>query len=252
MKPFDHSTITEGAALTADAAQFARAEERFSLVARLATAKRSLEVAAGTGYGLPISSSRAAFTVAGDLNRTNLAAARGLAPQAPLVQFDACHAPFRSGSFELVACLEALYYFTDLRTFLVEAARLLAVGGEVVLSWPNPARPSFSPSPGSTWYPRPHELRSILAETGFTEIHLLGSSVAGPDGGSAHLVHRLLARSGLMPDTLRGRARLKRLMLRRVRPLGMVQLTDVEPRELDPEDPGLDHAVLYATARARS
>jgi MPBQ/MSBQ methyltransferase len=51
-----------------------------------------------------------------------------------LVAADACALPFRSGSFDRVLCIEAMFHFRSREIFMREAANVLRGGGRFVLS----------------------------------------------------------------------------------------------------------------------
>ncbi len=101
-----------------------------------------------------------------DLAWSNLqAAARGRS--ARLVRASAQALPFRSGVFDLVILLEAIYYLKEPVVMLREVRRVLREAGELVISTVNPGSRDFQPSPLSRRYFDSHELGELLATTGF-------------------------------------------------------------------------------------
>lgn len=246
--------ITETGATRADADQMAMAELRHSLVAALAEGRDLLDVACGSGYALPLIARHARSVVACDYDEVNVRDARAALPSATVRVADAEDLPFEPASFDVVACLEAIYYFQDWRRFLSTASRVLRDGGDLVITWPNPARPAFNRSPKSTEYPSVDEILAEAAACGFTAtcyggFPLQSLSTAGRpwlDG-----LRRVVVAMHLIPRSLRLRMLLKRMLYRRLRPLSEVSLTEgpfAQLTEIRPGEPA-PYAMLYFVGR---
>jgi SAM-dependent methyltransferase len=111
------------------------------LVARaaLATRRRVLELACGTGIvtrNLLRDLSPTAALVATDLNEAMLEVARrhvGSDPRLRFQQADACALPFEDRSFDLLVCQFSVMFFPDKVQSMREAKRVLAPGGRYLL-----------------------------------------------------------------------------------------------------------------------
>jgi len=212
-----------------------------------------LDVACGTGYALPLIADGARSVTACDRDAINLADARTALPTGAFCHCDAQRLPFRDGSFDVVACLEAIYYLQDWRAFVSDARRVLRPGGTLVITWPNPARPVFSRSPSSTVYPRVEEMTEVLAAAGFRG--RCYGAFAFDDLATARrrwldTVRRAVVGLHLIPQTLRVRMMVKRLLYRRMRRLEDITLTPDPYSRLVALRPGTraDFAMLYLVA----
>jgi len=108
-----------------------------------------LEVSIGTGLNLRHYPDHVALTGL-DLDQELLAVARRRADvldKVALVQADAAHLPFQSGSFDTVVCTLAMCEFRDRRAVLAEMNRILRREGRLLLldhaqwRWPFHGRP---------------------------------------------------------------------------------------------------------------
>lgn len=250
-------TITETAQTRADPDQFAMARLRHSLVAALASGRDLLDVASGSGYALPLIARVARSVTACDRDRDNIRDVRAAVPSSPAFVGDAENLPFRENSFDVVACLEAIYYVTDWRGFVHNTWRLLRPGGNLVISWPNPARPSFHRSPGSTVYPTVGEMLAVAAEAGFDGI-CYGAfpldRLATARRTRLDAVRRMAVRLRLIPNSLRLRMLIKHMLYRNLKPLSQIDLAPDPFQYLTRIDPdqGAAFAMLYFVGSRRT
>ena len=107
---------------------------------------RVLDVAGGDGYWAGQARKRGARAVALDLATSKLHYGRGLANAPALIKGDALQLPFADASFDRVMSICAIEHFDDGEKALDEMTRVLAPGGELVMSadaltlaehWPN-------------------------------------------------------------------------------------------------------------------
>jgi len=96
--------------------------------------RRVLDVAGGDGYWAGQARRRGAYAVSIDLSRAKMTSGRQLAFAPALLEADALRLPFRDGSFDKVMSICAIEHFDDGPRALGEMARVLAPGGELVLS----------------------------------------------------------------------------------------------------------------------
>ena len=95
---------------------------------------RVLDVAAGDGYWAGRTRKRGARAVALDLAGAKLSRGRQLSDPPALVRSDALALPFADASFDRVMSICAIEHFDDGERALDEMTRVLAPGGELVMS----------------------------------------------------------------------------------------------------------------------
>src|SRR5580704_16189774 len=95
---------------------------------------RVLDVAGGDGYWAGQARGRGAWAVALDLDAGKLRRGSQLKNPPGLVRGDALKLPFADGSFDRVMSICAIEHFDDGDRALDEMARVLAPGGELVMS----------------------------------------------------------------------------------------------------------------------
>jgi SAM-dependent methyltransferase len=135
---------------------------------------RVLDVAGGDGYWAGQARKRGARAVALDLATSKLHYGRGLAHAPALVEGDALQLPFADASFDRVMSICAIEHFDDGEKALDEMTRVLAPGGELVMSadaltlaeqWPNLFRAHCERYHVKRTYSH-QELTSLLAARG--------------------------------------------------------------------------------------
>jgi SAM-dependent methyltransferase len=112
---------------------------RYAFAARLARGKRVLDAGCGAGYGTAELAEAAAWVVGADIAPEAIDFARQNYPRANL-RFEqaSCTAlPHGDGCFDLVVAFEVIEHLANWREFVREARRVLARGGQFVVSTPN-------------------------------------------------------------------------------------------------------------------
>lgn len=234
---------------------------RYSYAAGLAAGRRVLELGCGSGQGLGMLRRTARFVAGGDLSGPLLRSGRAhYGPALPLARLSAEALPFQSESFDLVLCFEASYYVPDMAGCFREIDRVLAPGGSMVFVNANPERPDFISSPHSVRYHSADEFRAKLEPMGY-EMRVEGAfpvetAASGQRsalvGGGLGIARRALEGLGLVPTTLRGRARLKRLVYGRLREVPAELLegyAKAAPRVELGRGPVRQFKVVYVNAR---
>lgn len=214
-------SVTEEWDMRANPEQLARAYIRFREVRDIAKGGRILDVGCGTGYGLPYLSSESELVVGSDLALANLSRARKRLPTFPLITQDGQRLALRDASFDVVSCLEAIYYFPQPDRFLAEAWRVLRPGGRVFLTAPNPDIPALNKSPHSVSYYTADDLREMLTAAGF-EATISGAFPVEDEttiGRAREALRRFAARAGIIPKSMRVKALVKRVLYRNMTPL---------------------------------
>jgi SAM-dependent methyltransferase len=257
----DYDQITEigGTEITSEAASMVYT--RYALAADLARGRRALEIGCASGIGLGLIVAHADFAVGGDVFLPMLQTARRhYGRKLSLSQFSAVDLPFKDRSFDFVFIMEATYYVRDFGRALDEIGRVLDTNGILLFVNANPERPDFIPSPHSEHYHSAGEFRALLEQRGY-RVETAGAFAldARRDGqrgaslkpaliGAARKVAQTLH---LVPRTLRGRARIKRLMFGKLKTLPAELPTDFAPREkLRPlgDASATEHKVIYVVA----
>ncbi len=249
----DFSSVTEVAEGRATREQLQMMRTRYLHAAARAAGRRVLELGCGAGQGLGLLASKARLVVGSDYTWSLVRqAAVHYGTRLPLLQADAQALPFREGSFDLVILFEAIYYVPDADRFVAEARRVLAPGGTLLVCSANREWSGFSASPFSTRYYSAQELRQLLARHGL-EPSIAAAFDATPRGGSHRLVallRRVAVALHLIPRTLAGRERLKRLFYGSLAPIGPELPAGGEPAEplvpVDGNGPVDSFKVLYA------
>ena len=107
-------------------------------LARQIEAGQVLEVGCGTGRWLDELGAESRHLIGLDLSSGMLAEARRRCSDLCLVQGRGGRLPFRSQTFDLATCVNALHHFGDPRAFVREARRVLKPSGVLVVVGSNP------------------------------------------------------------------------------------------------------------------
>lgn len=112
---------------------------RYAFASRLSRNRRVLDAGCGTGYGAAELSYSANSVTAIDISQDAVAYACNQYPRRNLNWLVAsCTAlPIADQSFDLVAAFEVIEHLKDWRLLLTEAKRVLAPGGQFIVSTPN-------------------------------------------------------------------------------------------------------------------
>jgi ubiquinone/menaquinone biosynthesis C-methylase UbiE len=215
---FEDITETTGTQVTGEAARMLYT--RYATAAEHAKGRRVLELACGSGQGFGLVAAGARSLIGGDFSMPLLRSARAqYERRVPLTRLSAERLPFRDGAFDLVLFFEATYYVAKMDAAFDEVARVLRPEGVVLFVNANPERTDFIRSPHSIHYHTADEFRIALERRGFKVTTQGGFAVQDSRGLNARIVgfalttaRRILRALGLVPATLRGRARLKRLV----------------------------------------
>jgi SAM-dependent methyltransferase len=252
---FEDLTETTGIPLSPEAA--AMLYTRYVAASGLTSNKRVLEIGCGAGQGFGLLSATTKLLVGGDYSRPLLNGARDhYGARIPLVCLSADALPFKPASFDVVLCFEASYYVADMERAFDNIARVLAPNGSVLFVNANPERADFIESPHSVHYHSASEFRTALSRRGF-KVEVSGAFPTEPasdrvrarvTGGLFSFARRALQALGLVPTTLRGRARLKRIIYRKLMKVpaelspGFSEAAERTPLEAGPQS---GYKVLY-------
>lgn len=112
---------------------------RYAYVIERVAGKTVLDVACGTGYGLPRLQTTAKWVVGVDLDPSAVERARREldSGRGEVIVADATHLPFEDGRFDVVTSFETLEHLPKRTEFLREISRVLASSGVLFISTPN-------------------------------------------------------------------------------------------------------------------
>lgn len=155
---------------------------RYRFAAPYAVQRRTLDIACGTGYGLPELQKRARCVIGVDLDREAARAARAEinSGAGAVLVADGAALPFKEKSFELITSFETLEHLKHRREFLAELRRVLSAEGLCILSTPNANR--TLPINGTPRNPHhlheytPAELDNELRRC-FAQVELIGQTL---------------------------------------------------------------------------
>ena len=113
---------------------------RYAFCSQFAKGKKLLDIACGGGYGsYYLSDKGAQLVVGGDMwpEAVQYATHCYGGESTHFLRLDACHLPFPTAYFDVVASFETIRYMPDPAQFVVECLRVLKSGGLFVCSTPN-------------------------------------------------------------------------------------------------------------------
>ncbi len=219
----DYTEVTELPGSGATSEQLERLYHRYHTATKYATNKKVLEVASGVGFGLGYLEKSAAKVIGGDYTANLLRIAGSYyRDRIPLLQLDGQYLPFSKNSFDLVIIYEAIYYLQEASRFIAEARRILSANGNIIIGTVNRDWDEFAPSPFSTHYLSVPELHYELEQAGFGNLEFYGAFPTEAKSLKSRLVsliRKIIVGLNLMPKTLEGRERFKRMFYGDLQPL---------------------------------
>jgi SAM-dependent methyltransferase len=237
--------ITEYPDTPASEFQLQCAAARYSLIRSLSEpGDVVVEVGCGSGVGLNLLREAGRQAIGVDVSMANLAVA---AQRSPVANGSAEDLPLLGGAAAVTALPEAIYYIDNQATAIAELARVTSHGGYIVVSWPDPRRPGFVPSPFSTHYPQPDEIYAWLLPW-CSSVEIRGAFSITTESRIVTLARACASRLGLVPKTLHRRGQLKRVLGLVAGFVADVELDDasVPHTPISPTRGQPSHVMLYA------
>ncbi|MBL8048640.1 MAG: class I SAM-dependent methyltransferase [Chthonomonas sp.] len=209
------STVTELPGKGASPDALLMLATRYAVAGELAPGGDVLEVACGGGMGLGHLLRVSNTVTAGDFDPAMVEVVNKYYEKRLVAQrLDAMNLDFADASFDCVLLLEAIYFVPDAARAVSEAFRVLRPGGKFMIAAPNPLFVSFNAAPYSTKYFSPLEFKKLLEDHGFSAETLCGFPEEG--GGLKtkvlNVVRKLAVTFRLIPDTMEGKERIKKLI----------------------------------------
>jgi len=168
---------------------------RYLFASRLCRFKKVIDLGCGSGYGSAELAKKAESVVGVDVSEEAILEAKEQYIAANL-QFQVGsleQLPFADASFQLGVCFEVIEHLSEYRSLLAEARRVLAPGGQLVISTPNVAyyaesRKLNGPNPFHSHEFSYEEFRAVLGEyfehqTFFVQNHASGLVFLPLEGG---------------------------------------------------------------------
>ncbi|PYS51295.1 MAG: hypothetical protein DMF68_04625 [Acidobacteria bacterium] len=142
----------------------------------------TLDIACGTGYGLPVLQARARKVIGVELDPRAAREALRYVEGSPaaVIMADGCVLPFADETFDCITSFETIEHLEERRSFVAELRRVLKREGICILSTPNAYH--TKPVNGKPRHPdhvheyTPEELEAELRDY-FKEVELLGQSL---------------------------------------------------------------------------
>ncbi len=214
-------SVTELPGNKATGEQIERLYHRYHFALSYGRDRTILEVACGAGMGLGYLARVAKRVVGGDIDPEILAYAETQYAGRSGIEvkcFNAQALPFPNESFDLVLLYEAVYYLSQPEIFYAEARRVLRPGGRLIICTVNKEWPEFNPSPYSVGYYSAADLRKSLADL-FLKVEVFGAFPVlrkSVRGRWVSFLKRTAVRLRLMPRTMKGKEKWKRIFFGRL------------------------------------
>jgi ubiquinone/menaquinone biosynthesis C-methylase UbiE len=158
-------------------------EARYRFALNFIAGDKALDVACGTGYGLPILCRAVRYAIGIDVDHGALRSAceelQGFSGSVALA--DGCRLPFGDRTFDSITSFETIEHLEDGRSFVAELARVLTPGGICIVSTPNAnyTRPQngIPRNPYHIYEYTPSEFLDLLASR-FGSVDLVGQCLS--------------------------------------------------------------------------
>jgi ubiquinone/menaquinone biosynthesis C-methylase UbiE len=236
--------------------QLERLHDRYLWAAGYCRDADVLEVACGSGPGLGHLAAVARSLVAGDLSDDILdLARRHYGDRVDVRRLDAENLPFAEASFDVVIVCEALYLLPRPDRFLIGARRILRPGGRLLIVSANKDLPGFQPCLYSHVYFGVVELDRHLRELEFTPQFFGGTPLPATSWRQRALrpFHGLASRLGVMPQTMRNKRFLRRVVFGPLMPMPAEivagEVPSRPPAPIPSDRPDREHKVIFCAAQ---
>lgn len=249
----NYFNVTERPGHNATKDQLSMMLTRYNLAGEYISNKKVLEIACGAGMGLGYLAEKAATVVGGDIDARLVDIAKNSYQEnkeIEILELDAHALPFSDNSFDVVLLYEAIYYLKDIEKALAEVKRILTPSGRFIISTVNKEWHGFNPSPHSVRYYSLDKLNTLLKSAQFKVENKVGF-YDEPAGSNAFTstIRKVAVSLNLIPKTMEGKERLKRLFYGKLTPIPAVIFDGIAPLEpllsIDNKDNLSNYKFLY-------
>jgi ubiquinone/menaquinone biosynthesis C-methylase UbiE len=247
--------VTEISGDEVSAEQVERMCHRYLWAAEYCRGKDVVEAACGTGQGLGHLASLARSVSAGDYAAEILAVAqRHYGERIAMTTFDAADMPYPDASVDVVILFEALYYLPSADRFVEECLRVLRPGGAILTATANKDLYDFNASPHSHRSVGVRELNELFSAHGLS-VDCFGFMKTDEISVRQKIlrpIKKLAVQFDLIPETMRAKKILKRLVFGKLVPMPAEISQDmidyVAPAPIPHDRPDGSHKVIYCVA----
>jgi ubiquinone/menaquinone biosynthesis C-methylase UbiE len=231
----DFTNVTEQPGQRATKDQLSIMMTRYNLAQRYSEGKDVLEIACGSGTGLGYIAKVAKSVVGGDIDQNLVNIGKQTYQndtQVSVLQLDAQQMPFEDNSFDVIVFFEAIYYIPEVSKMVSEMKRVVRNGGKVIIASVNCEWHGFNPSPFSNKYYTAEELLSLFQEKNTAEMQIGFRDLPKGSNFAVSFIRRVAVGLGLIPTTMEGKERLKRIFygeLTQIPPVIYDELGTIEP-----------------------
>lgn len=210
----DFINVTEQPGQRATKDQLSIMMTRYNLAKHHSEGKDVLEIASGSGTGLGYIATVARSVTGGDIDQNLVAMAKKTYKtdaKVNVLQLDAQQMPFEDNSFDTIVFFEAIYYIPDVIKMVNEMKRVVRNNGKVIIASVNCQWHGFNPSPFSNKYYTAEELLGLFQEKNIAEMQIGFRDLPKGSNFAVSFIRRVAVSLGLIPKTMEGKERLKRI-----------------------------------------
>jgi ubiquinone/menaquinone biosynthesis C-methylase UbiE len=230
MKHSNFTNVTEQPGQSATNDQLSIMMTRYNLAREHSIGKDVLEIASGSGTGLGYIANVATAVTGGDIDQKLVDIAKKTYqndPKVTVLQLDAQAMPFADNSFDTLIFFEAIYYIPNVEKMVAEMQRVVRPNGKVIIASVNCQWHGFNASPFSLKYYTAEELLGLFSSKNKSELHV--GFIDLPKGSNflVSAIRRVAVGLGLIPKTMEGKERLKRLFYGKLKQIPSIIYDDL-------------------------
>ncbi len=235
MKDSNFTNVTEQPGQSATNDQLSIMMTRYNLAREHSIGKDVLEIASGSGTGLGYIASVAKSVTGGDIEQKLVDIAKKTYQndsKVSVLQLDAQAMPFADNSFDTLIFFEAIYYIPNVEKMVAEMQRIVRPNGKIIIASVNCQWHGFNPSPFSLKYYTAEELLALFSVKNESSLQIGFLDLPKGSNFAVSFIRRAAVTLGLIPKTMEGKERLKRMFYGKLKQIPSVIYDDlgkVEP-----------------------
>jgi ubiquinone/menaquinone biosynthesis C-methylase UbiE len=230
MNHSNFTNVTEQPGQSATNDQLSIMMTRYNLARVYSEGKDVLEIASGSGTGLGYIASVAKTVVGGDIDEKLVQITQNTYQKnekVRVLQLDAQAMPFEDNSFDTLIFFEAIYYIPNVAKMVAEMQRVVRPNGTVIIASVNCQWHGFNPSPFSLKYYSAEELLGLFSTKNQSELQIGFLDLPKGSNFVTSFIRRVAVSLGLIPKTMEGKERLKRLFYGKLKQIPSVIYDDL-------------------------